>query len=190
MMDDSAEPSVPLTSDMNWYILKVQSNREDSIRDGLLRRVKMAGLERYFGEIIVPKEQVTEFKSGKKRVVSRKIYPGYIVVNMILNDDTWYMVRETGGIGDFTGSAGRPSPMMPQDVAKILRKTEEKADDAPRLKIKFKKGDRVKINEGTFENFEGDVEQIDEANGRVTVMLSIFGRSTPVDIEYWQIESA
>ena len=190
MMDDSAEPSVPLTSDMNWYILKVQSNREDSIRDGLLRRVKMAGLERYFGEIIVPKEQVTEFKSGKKRVVSRKIYPGYIVVNMILNDDTWYMVRETGGIGDFTGSAGRPSPMMPQDVAKILRKTEEKADDTPRLKIKFKKGDRVKINEGTFENFEGDVEQIDEANGRVTVMLSIFGRSTPVDIEYWQIESA
>jgi transcriptional antiterminator NusG len=149
----------------------------------------MQGLDRFFGDVIVPKEQVTEFKGGKKRVVWRKLYPGYLLVNMILNDDTWYLVRETGGIGDFTGSAGRPSPMLPQDVAKLLNKAEEKTDETPRLKIAFKKGDRVKINEGTFENFEGEVEQIDEANGRVTVMLSIFGRSTPVDIEYWQIES-
>ncbi len=183
--DDSSTP-VP---DKHWYILKVQSNREDSIRDALLRRVRMQGLDRFFGEVIVPKEQVTEFKAGKKKIVSRKLYPGYILVNMVLNDETWYLVRETGGIGDFTGSAGRPSPMLPQDVAKLLNKSEEKTDEQPRLKINFKKGDRVKINEGTFENFEGEVEQIDEANGRVTVMLSIFGRSTPVDIEYWQIES-
>ncbi len=175
--------------DMQWYILKVQSNREDSIRETLQRRISLQGMDRFFGEVIVPKEQVTEFKGGKKRVVSRKLYPGYILVNMLLNDETWYLVRETGGIGDFTGSAGRPSPMLPQDVAKLLRKDEEKAAEAPRLKISFKKGDRVKINEGTFENFEGEVEQIDEANGRVTVMLSIFGRSTPVDIEYWQIET-
>jgi transcriptional antiterminator NusG len=179
----------PAVGDRQWYILKVQSNREDSIREALLRRISMQGMDKWFGEVIVPKEQVTEFKSGKKRVVSRKLYPGYILVNMILNDETWYLVRETGGIGDFTGSAGRPSPMLPQDVAKLLNKTEEKADESPRLKIAFKKGDRVKINEGTFENFEGEVEQIDEANGRVTVMLSIFGRSTPVDIEYWQIET-
>ena len=175
--------------DKQWYILKVQSNREDSIRETLLRRISLQGLDRFFGDVVVPKEQVTEFKGGKKRVVSRKLYPGYILVNMILNDETWYLVRETGGIGDFTGSAGRPSPMLPQDVAKLLNKAEEKTAEAPRLKINFKKGDRVKINEGTFENFEGEVEQIDEANGRVTVMLSIFGRSTPVDIEYWQIES-
>ncbi|MFM8291300.1 MAG: transcription termination/antitermination protein NusG [Planctomycetia bacterium] len=184
-----AEDDAPAPGEKQWYILKVQSNREDSIRETLLRRISMHGLERWFGEVIVPKEQVTEFKSGKKRVVSRKLYPGYILVNMILNDDTWYLVRETGGIGDFTGSAGRPAPMLPQDVAKLLRKTEEKAEEAPRLKINFKKGDRVKINEGTFENFEGEVDAIDEANGRVRVLLSIFGRSTPVDIEYWQIES-
>ena len=183
--DDEKKP----VGDRQWYILKVQSNREDSIREALQRRIAMQGMEGWFGDVIVPKEQVTEFKSGKKRVVWRKLYPGYILVNMILNDDTWYLVRETGGIGDFTGSAGRPSPMLPQDVAKLLNKTEEKADEAPRLKINFKKGDRVKINEGTFENFEGEVEAIDEANGRVTVMLSIFGRSTPVDIEYWQIET-
>ena len=183
-----AEGEAPV-GDKQWYILKVQSNREDSIRETLLRRISLAGLGRFFGEVIVPKEQVTEFKSGTKRVVSRKLYPGYILVNMILNDETWYLVRETGGIGDFTGSAGRPSPMLPADVAKLLHKDEETAAEAPRLKINFKKGDRVKINEGTFENFEGEVEQIDEANGRVTVMLSIFGRSTPVDIEYWQIET-
>ena len=186
--DDDDEEEAPV-GDRKWYILKVQSNREDSIRETLLRRISLAGLGRFFGEVIVPKEQVTEFKSGKKRVVSRKLYPGYILVNMILNDETWYLVRETGGIGDFTGSAGRPSPMLPADVAKLLHKDEETAAEAPRLKINFKKGDRVKINEGTFENFEGEVEQIDEANGRVTVMLSIFGRSTPVDIEYWQIEA-
>lgn len=195
--DENAKPvevapeaaAAPVAGDRQWYILKVQSNREDSIRETLLRRISLQGLDRFFGDVVVPKEQVTEFKGGKKRVVSRKLYPGYILVNMILNDETWYLVRETGGIGDFTGSAGRPSPMLPQDVAKLLNKAEEKTAEAPRLKINFKKGDRVKINEGTFENFEGEVEQIDEANGRVTVMLSIFGRSTPVDIEYWQIES-
>ena len=179
----------PVVGDRQWYILKVQSNREDSIRETLLRRIQMQGLDKYFGEVVVPKEQVTEFKGGKKKVVWRKLYPGYILVHMLLNDDTWYLVRETGGIGDFTGSAGRPSPMLPQDVAKLLNKSEVKSDESPRLKIAFKKGDRVTINEGTFENFEGEVEQVDEANGRVTVMLSIFGRSTPVDIEYWQIES-
>lgn len=173
----------------DWYILKVQSNREDSIRDGLMRRVKIAGLERYFGEAIVPIEMVTEFKGGKKRVVKRKLYPGYIVVNMVINDETWFLVRETPGIGDFTGSAGKPSPMLPQEVARIVQKADEKTDDAPKLKIAFSIGDRVKINEGTFENFDGEVDSIDEANGRVTVMINIFGRSTPVELEYWQIES-
>ncbi len=187
--DDAEAEAAAALPDMQWYILKVQSNREDSIREGLIRRVKLQGLDHLFGEVIVPKEQVTEFKSGKKRVVSRKLYPGYILVHMVLNDESWYLVRETSGIGDFTGSAGRPSPMLEADVNKLLNKAEEKTDDAPRLKISFRKGDRVKINEGTFENFEGEVEQIDEANGRVTVILSIFGRSTPVDIEYWQIET-
>ena len=187
--DDAEAEAAAALPDMHWYILNVQSNREDSIREGLIRRIKLQGLDHLFGEVIVPKEQVTEFKSGKKRVVSRKLYPGYILVHMVLNDESWYLVRETSGIGDFTGSAGRPSPMLEADVNKLLNKAEEKTDDAPRLKISFRKGDRVKINEGTFENFEGEVEQIDEANGRVTVILSIFGRSTPVDIEYWQIET-
>jgi transcription termination/antitermination protein NusG len=177
----------PKSENMDWYILKVQSNREESIREGLLRRVAIAGLGRYFGEVIVPTEKVTEFKGGKKRVTKRKLYPGYLVVHMEINDDTWFLARETPGIGDFTGAAGRPSPMLPHEVARIVAKQEEKSEKAPKLKIGFKPGDQVKINEGTFENFEGEVSNIDETNGRVTVMINIFGRSTPVELEYWQI---
>lgn len=177
------------SDEMDWYILKVQSNREDSIREGLLRRVAIAGLDRYFGQVIVPVEQVTEFKGGKKRVTKRKLYPGYLVVEMEINDDTWFLVRETPGIGDFTGAAGHPTPMLSHEVNRILARQEEKTDEAPKLKIAFNAGDQVKINEGTFENFEGEVHTIDEASGRVTVMINIFGRSTPVELEYWQIES-
>jgi transcriptional antiterminator NusG len=183
------EPEEEGAINRQWYILKVQTNREESIRDALQRRVAMAGLEQYVGDIIVPTEMVSEFKGGKKRVSKRKLYPGYIVVNMEINDDTWYLVRETSGIGDFTGAMGRPTPMAPEDVAKIVAKTEEKPDEAPRVDIRFKPGDRVRIKEGTFENFEGNVEAIDQANGRVTVMINIFGRSTPVELEYWQIEA-
>ncbi|HEX4130631.1 MAG TPA: transcription termination/antitermination protein NusG [Pirellulales bacterium] len=177
------------TGNREWFILKVQSNREDSIRDALERKIGIAGLRDYFGEIIVPVEMVTEFKNGKKRVVRRKLYPGYIVVHMELNDDTWYLVRDTHGIGDFTGPSGKPQRLSASEVAKIVTKQEEKTDEAPKLKINFNKGDRVKITEGTFENFEGDVEAIDQTNGRVTVMINIFGRSTPVELEYWQIEA-
>ena len=182
-------PVVEEPPKMDWFILKVQSNREESIRESLKRRVAVAGLDRYFGEIIVPTEMVSEFKGGKKRVVKRKLYPGYLVVNMEINDETWFLVRETPGIGDFTGSAGKPTPMLPHEVNKIVAKQEEKLAEAPKLKISFNVGDRVKINEGTFENFEGEVDSIDEASGRVTVMINIFGRSTPVELEYWQIES-
>lgn len=179
------EPEVPF----NWYILKVQSNREESIRDGLMRRVKVAGLENYVKDIIVPTETVTEFKNGKKRVVKRKLYPGYIVVNMAITDDTWFLVRETPGIGDFTGAAGKPSPMLPEEVAKIEQKEKAVETETPTLSIAFKPGDNVKINEGTFENFEGEVSAVDATNGRITVMINIFGRSTPVELEYWQVES-
>jgi transcription termination/antitermination protein NusG len=183
------EPPEPKSDKMEWYILKVQSNREESIREGLLRRVAIAGLDRYFGDVIVPTEKVTEFKGGKKRVIKRKLYPGYLVVHMEINDDTWFLVRETPGIGDFTGAAGRPSVMLPHEVERIVAKAEEKSEKAPKLKIGFSEGERVKIKEGTFENFEGEVESIDQTNGQVTVMINIFGRSTPVTLEYWQIEA-
>ena len=185
--------------EMEWYIVKVQSNREDSVRAALERKVKLEGKEHLFGDIIVPEEKVTEFKNQRKRVVRRKLYPGYIVLQMVrsgseAHEDAQMLVRSVPGIGDFVGTKGKgnivvPTPLSPQEVDRIVARREEKMDEAPRLKISFKTGDRVKITEGTFENFEGDVEHIDEANGRVTVMINIFGRSTPVELEYWQIET-
>ncbi len=174
--------------DLNWYILKVQSNRERSIADALRRKIAIEGLDSYFGQVLVPTEKVTEFKGGKKKIVERKLWPGYIAVEMHVNDDTWFAIRETSGIGDFTGSAGKPTPMEPSEIALILHTEEEEAEEAPKLDIKFTPGDKVKVMEGNFENFEGEVSSIDETHGRVTVMLSIFGRPTPVELEYWQVE--
>lgn len=178
--------------DFHWYILKVQVNREDSIRDALIRRVKIEGLEELFKEIVVPTEDVAEFnKAGKRRIVKKKLYPGYIMVNMAINDDTWFLVRETPGIGDFTGSAGRPTPMDPNEVDRILArgKTEEGEEGHVKTSIPFKPGDQVRVKDGNFQGFEGDVDAIDEAHGRVTVMINIFGRPTPVELEHWQIEA-
>ncbi len=175
----------------DWYILKVASNREESVRDALLRRVKIEGLEEFFSEVIVPTETISEYKGGKRRTKKQKLWPGYLVANMVINDDTWFIVRETPGIGDFTGAAGKPTPMQAEEVQRVLaliRPPEEKPDKA-RAVIAFSIGDRVKINEGTFQNFEGQIEGVDEANGHVTVMINIFGRSTPVELAYWQVEA-
>lgn len=185
LMEDSGDEEIR----MDWYILKVQSNRERSIAEALERKMRIEGLDHYFDQVIVPTEKVTEFKGGKKKIVERKLYPGYVVVHMHINDRTWFAVRETSGVGDFTGSGGKPTPMLPHEVARIIQTEVEETSEAPKLDIKFSSGDKVKVKEGNFENFEGEVSTIDEASGRVTVMINIFGRSTPVELEYWQIEA-
>ena len=179
-----------LDGKMDWYILKVQVNREDMIKKSLEHKVRVAGMEQYFdlNHILVPSESVTEVRGGKKRVVRKKLYPGYIMIRMVVNDDTWFLVRETAGIGDFTGAAGRPTPMLAHEVDRILASESEDKTDSPKLKIPYEVGSKVKIKDGTFINFEGDVSGIDTTSGRVTVMLNIFGRSTPVELEYWQVE--
>ncbi len=177
-----------LDGKMDWYILKVQVNREDVIKESLKRKVQIAGMEQYFDQILVPSEKVTEVRGGKKRVVRKKLYPGYIMIRMVVNDDTWFLVRETSGIGDFTGAAGRPTPMLPHEVERILVSESEDKADSPKLRIPYEVGNKVKIKDGTFINFEGEVSGIDTTSGRVTVMLNIFGRSTPVELEYWQVE--
>jgi transcriptional antiterminator NusG len=177
---------------MEWYILKVQVNREDSIRDALLRRIKIEGLEEYFTDVVVPVEELAEFtKTGKRRIVKRKLYPGYILVHMVINDDTWFVVRETPGVGDFTGSAGKPTPMETREVERILRLGAPQEDGAAPVKtsIPFRQGDRVRVKDGNFQNFEGEVDTIDEANGRIVVIINIFNRSTPVELEHWQVEA-
>ncbi|MBM81117.1 MAG: transcription termination/antitermination factor NusG [Planctomycetaceae bacterium] len=172
-----------------WYVLKVQTNREKSIRDSLLRRIKLEQLEEFFGEVIIPTEKVIETKGGKKRTIERKLFPGYLMIQMILNDDTWYLVRDTSGVGDFTGAAGKPIAMQDHEIRQMLGKEEEKEVEQPRIKIEFATGDVVKIKEGTFESFEGTIEAIDQHTGKVTVLIEIFGRSTPTELQYWQVEA-
>ena len=177
--------------EMNWYILKVAFNREDSIADALRKRVKMEGMDEFFGEIVVPTEDVATFtRDGKRRISKRKLLPGYIMVNMLINDDTWFLVRETGGISDFTGAAGKPMPMEPADIERFVMKPETDDEEEEKIKIgiPFKVGDRVRVKEGNFENQEGDVDAVDEANGRITVIINIFGRSVPMELDHWQVE--
>lgn len=180
------------SSGPQWYILKVAFNREDSIREALEKRIKLSNLKECFGEILVPTEDVVEFtRAGKRRVVKRKLYPGYLMIQMIINDDTWFLVRETPGIGDFTGTYGKPTPMTDADVERIVKLAHPDVDQeqVPKTSIPFRPGDRVRVKEGNFQSLEGDVDRIDEANGRVTVIINIFGRSTPVELDHWQIES-
>ncbi|GIW94629.1 MAG: hypothetical protein KatS3mg110_2670 [Pirellulaceae bacterium] len=183
-----APPEIP---PFQWYIIRVAVNRETYAAESLRRRIEIAGMQDYFGEIVVPTEDVVEFtKTGKKRTVKRKLFPGYIMVRMALTDDTWFLVRETPGIGDFTGGAGRPTPMTADEVRRIIKPEVEEGEEEPsvRIAIPFSVGDRVRVKEGYFQNFEGDVAAIDETNGRVTVMINIFGRSTPVELQHWQME--
>lgn len=182
---DNDEPPPTLV----WYVLKVQSGREDTIRDALERRVKIHNVPQFFGRIVVPTEKITEIRNNKKRIVERKSYPGYIMVEMELNEKTWFVVRETPGVGDFVGAHGQPSAMTNDEVNKMLgQEADRKAEESPKVKIDVERGDRVKIKDGPFENFEGTVEEVIEARGLVKVMLIIFNRPTPVDLEYWQVE--
>jgi transcriptional antiterminator NusG len=177
---------------LRWYILKVAFNREDTIRDALQKRIALSGIKDQFAEILVPTEDVVEFtRAGKRKVVKRKLYPGYLMIRMSISDESWFLVRETPGIGDFTGSAGKPTPMNDVEVERIIKLVYPDAEEEQTLKttIPFRVGDRVRVKEGNFQNLEGDVDRIDEANGRVTVIISIFGRSTPVELDHWQIEA-
>jgi transcriptional antiterminator NusG len=170
-----------------WYVIRVASNREERVRDNLLVAVRSKGLEDRITNVLVPTETLTEIKGGKKRVVHRKIYPGYIMVEMELDDDTWFLVRETPGIGDFVGPDRTPQPMEPHEVEGILQGMKE-TEEKPQLKIEYNVGDRVKIRDGPFSNFNGIVDEVNSTKGMVRVIVTIFGRETPVDMEYWQVE--
>ncbi|MDC0175879.1 transcription termination/antitermination protein NusG, partial [Planctomycetaceae bacterium] len=168
--------------------LKVTTNREKSIRQALLRRIAREGLDEFFTEVIIPTENVVETKAGKKRVSEQKLFPGYLFVQMVLNDETWYLVRGTSGIGDFTGAGGKPVAMSDEEVMRMLGKEEEKEAEPARIKIDFSTGDVVKIKDGPFESFEGEIDEIDDASGKISVLIEIFGRHTPAELEYWQVE--
>jgi len=189
------ETSQPLAAPgMNWYVLRVASNKEEQVRSALERKVKIEGIEDRVGRVLVPTLKERRMRGGQVRVIEKKLYPGYVFVEMACEEDgsiaenVWFLIKETTGVGDFIGSDGKPTRMSDHDVVGMLAAS-QKAEDEPTLSgLDFKKGDPVKITEGSFENYEGEVESVDTKRGLVTVVLTIFGRSTPVEVEYWQVE--
>lgn len=173
-----------------WYVVKVQSGREDSIKDAIERRVKIEGLEEFFGQIIIPTEKVVEMRNNKRVVRERKLFPGYLMVECEYNDRILYLFRETSGVGDFVGGSltQKPQPMGKKEIDRITQKAE--VPDAPKQigKPKFDRGDRVRVKEGMFAGMEGEVQELLEAKHAVRVVLTVFGRNVPVELEYWAVE--
>lgn len=191
-MDETSQPLC--APGMNWYVLRVASNKEEQVRAALERKVKIEGLDDRVGRVLVPTLKERRMRGGQVKVFERKLYPGYVFVEMACEEDgaiaenVWFMIKETTGVGDFIGSDGKPTRMADHDVVGMLAAS-QKADDEPTLSgLDFRKGDPVKITDGSFENYEGEVEMVDTKRGLVTVVLTIFGRSTPVEVEYWQVE--
>ncbi len=180
---------------MSWCVLRVASNKEEMVRETLVRKVAIEGLQDTIGRILVPMERrpAPRGKAGSKKFVDRKMYPGYVFIEMELEEDgsiderAWFTIKETSGVGDFIGSGGKPAPMSKVDVDKMLLQLEMAKEGAP-VALEFAKGDMVKIKEGAFENFEGAVDEVLPEKGLVRVVVTIFGRATPVELEFWQIE--
>jgi transcription termination/antitermination protein NusG len=193
-MNEDDTPRDPASIPLQWYVLKVQSNREKSIRDNLVRRIKRDGYSEYFGEIVIPTEKVVETKGGKRKIREQKLFPGYMMIQVRLTDETWFLVRDTSGVGDFTGAAGRPLPMQEHEIERMLGAEtvagEEEKPHRPVVKFSVAVSDVVKVKEGAFESFEGTVDSMDETTGKVKVIIEIFGRPTEVELEHWQVEKA
>ncbi len=171
-----------------WYVVHVYSGMEKSVQRALVDRIARAGLENNFGQILVPSEEVVEVKGGKKSISERRIFPGYVLVEMDLTDDTWHLVKSTPRVTGFLGGSGnRPAPISEKEVEKILSQMEEGVEK-PRPKILFEVGEMVRVKEGPFADFNGNVEEVNYEKSKVRVSVTIFGRSTPVELDFAQVE--
>jgi len=174
-------------AEMKWYVVHTQTGSEEKARAGLQGRMATTELKQYVGEIIVPTEQVAEIRGGKKRITARKFFPGYLIVKMDMNKESWYLVKTTPGITGFIGPGRRPTPISEEEVKAILQRTED-TETKPTPKIIFEIGESIRIAQGPFANFNGSVMELYPERGKLKVSVSIFGRSTLVELEYWQVE--
>jgi transcriptional antiterminator NusG len=171
-----------------WYILHTYSGFEEKAKTAMQERIKNADQEEFFGEILVPTEQVVEMFKGAKRTSSRKFFPGYILLNVELNDETWHTVRDTPKITGFVGNDLNPEPLPDEDAEKIINRIKE-GTEKPRPKVMFEQGDNVRVVDGPFSNFQGIVDHVNPDKGRVRVLVSIFGRETPIELEFFQVST-
>ena len=170
-----------------WYVIHTQTGYEDRVRTLLDAKVKAGASKDGISQTLVPIEQVSEIKAGKKRISQRKFFPGYILVEMELTDETWYLIKSIPGVTGFVGAGARPLPLKEAEIDMILKQAKE-AKEKPTPKVTFEKGEAVRVNDGPFVNFNGVIEDTNIAKGKIKVMISIFGRATPVELETWQVE--
>jgi transcriptional antiterminator NusG len=196
-MDESpstTEPLFPLESipegtatDRAWYVVHCYSGYENKVRYNLEQRIETMGMKDRIFDVVIPTQEEIEVKDGKRRTVERHVFPGYVLVNMILSEESWYVVRNTPGVTGFVGMGNDPTALRPEEVTQILRRMEA---EAPHVKVTFKVGERVRIVDGPFNDFRGQVSEIDIERSKVRVMVNFFGRETPVELDFLQVEKA
>ncbi len=175
------------TGEPAWYVIHCYSGYENKVRHNLEQRIETMGMKDKIFDVVIPTQEEIEVKDGKRRTVERHIFPGYVLVNMILTEESWYVVRNTPGVTGFVGMGNTPTPLRPEEVSQILKRMEA---EAPAVKVTFKVGERVRIIDGPFNDFRGVVSEIDMERSKVRVMVSFFGRETPVELDFLQVERA
>lgn len=169
----------------NWYVIHTYSGYENKVKANLERRVESMGMEDKIFRVLVPTEEELEFRDGKRKITKKKIFPGYVIVEMVLTDDSWYVVRNTPGVTGFVGSGSKPIPLQEKETKLILH---QMGMDEPRTKIDFEVGESIRVVRGPFENFTGLIQEINTEKGKIKVMVSMFGRETSVELDYHQAE--
>ena len=182
-----ALPTPEPTEGPAWYVIHCYSGYENKVRHNLEQRIETMGMKDKIFDVVIPTQEEIEVKDGKRRTVERHIFPGYVLVNMALTEESWYVVRNTPGVTGFVGMGNNPTPLRPEEVAQIVKRMEA---EAPTVKVTFKVGERVRIVDGPFNDFRGVVSEIDMERTKVRVMVSFFGRETPVELDFLQVEKA
>jgi transcriptional antiterminator NusG len=171
----------------SWFVIHCYSGYENKVRYNLEQRIETMGMKDMIFDVVIPTQEEIEVKEGKRRSIERHVFPGYVLVNMILTEESWYVVRNTPGVTGFVGMGNDPTPLRPEEVAQILKRMEA---EAPHVKVTFKAGERVRIIDGPFNDFRGTVSEIDMERAKVTVMVNFFGRETPVELDFLQVEKS
>jgi transcription termination/antitermination protein NusG len=184
---EAAPADLPSTDGPAWFVVHCYSGYENKVRHNLEQRIETMGMKDKIFDVVIPTQEEIEVKDGKRRTVERHIFPGYVLVNMTLSEESWYVVRNTPGVTGFVGMGNDPTPLRPEEVAQIVKRMEA---EAPTVKVTFKVGERVRIVDGPFNDFRGVVSEIDMERTKVRVMVSFFGRETPVELDFLQVEKA
>ena len=183
---ETAGEPIQVPEEARWYVVHTYSGYENKVKQNLESRIESMGMHGYIFEVVVPTEDVVELRDGHRRTVEQRIFPGYILVDMILNDESWFVVRNTPGVTGFVGSGNLPIPLRQEEADTILRRMEE---EAPRVKVSFSIGDSVRIVDGPFADFMGTVDDLNLEKGKVRLLVSFFGRETPVDVDFLQVKT-